>query len=197
MIKKLSIFIALLFSYLIIISSCEEKVYIPKPRGYYRVTFPAKKYQKLDSIFPFTFEYPVYAKISKDKGEGDKPNWINVAFPSLNAKIYLSYKDVSSNFVELEEDTRKLAYKHTIKADAINEKIWENKDAKVYGILYQIKGDAASGVQFYLTDSIKHYIRGSLYFNCHPNKDSLAPSLKFIAKDIDFMIKSFRWKNNK
>ena len=189
--KLISFFAIITFLF----SSCEEKIYTPKPRGYYRITFPEKKYQKLDSIFPYTFEYPVYSKITRDKGEEDEPNWINITFPKLNAKIYISYKDISNNFAEFEEDTRKLAYKHTIKADAINEKVWENKEAKVYGILYRIKGDAASGIQFYLTDSVKHFIRASLYFNNHPNKDSLAPSLKFISDDINYMIKSFRWKN--
>ena len=88
-----------------------------------------------------------------------------------------------------------MAYKHTIKADEINPIIWNNEEKQVYGILYDIKGDVASQVQFYLTDSTTHFLRGAFYFNCIPNKDSLSPSLRFLRKDIDRMIETFEWKD--
>jgi gliding motility-associated lipoprotein GldD len=63
----------------------------------------------------------------------------------------------------------------------------------VYGILYDIKGDAASNTQFFLTDSTHNFIRGALYFEVHPNKDSLAPVLEFINKDLVHLIETFEW----
>lgn len=92
------------------------------------------------------------------------------------------------------EDARTMVYKHTVKADAINEKAFINKEKKVYGVLYDIKGNAASSVQFYLTDSVTHFLRGALYFNAEPNKDSLAPAIKFIHQDIERLIETFQWK---
>ncbi|GAI68580.1 unnamed protein product, partial [marine sediment metagenome] len=38
------------------------------------------------------------------------------------------------------EDSHTLAYKHTIKAQAIQEKLFVDETRKVYGIMYEIKG---------------------------------------------------------
>jgi len=175
-------------------SSCEESYY-PKPHGYLREDFPEKDYKPFDSQYPYTFEIPAYSKISADSSRGAEKYWSDWNFSEFNATVYLSYKDIRNNLNEYEEDTRELAYKHTIKADEINPIIWNNEEKQVYGILYDIKGDVASQVQFYLTDSTTHFLRGAFYFNCIPNKDSLAPSLKFLRKDIDRMIETFEWKD--
>ena len=176
--------------------SCHE-ISVPKPRGYFRIALPEKKYVKYDTICPFVFEYPAYSKISYDIGSKNEPCWFNIEYPGYNAKIYITYKKVNNNFEAIMEDSYKLDVKnHTIKADAINETPWQNTEGKVYGILYDLKGNTASAVQFYVTDSIKHFLRGSLYFAVQPNKDSLAPVIDFFRKDILHMIETFNWKNN-
>jgi len=167
---------------------------IPKPRGYFRLEFPEKQYKSFDSIFPYKFHYPVYGKVVMDNQVGAEKYWVNIDFPRYKAKIHISYKSVSRNIDNLIEDVRTLAYKHTIKADAINEKIFSNPERKVYGILYDIKGNAASSYQFYVTDSVKHFLRGALYFNVHPNKDSLSPAIDFFGKDVTYLIESLEWK---
>ena len=177
----------------IILSGCKRK-YTPKPRGYFRIDLPEKKYKQLDSIFPYTFKYPTYTKIVNDKERNAEKYWINIEYPDLKGKIHISYKEVHNNINQILEDTRKLVYKHTIKADAINEIRFSKPEKKVYGILYEIEGNAASSVQFFVTDSTKHYLRGALYFNTEPNKDSLAPVLDFVKKDINVLIESFEWK---
>lgn len=167
---------------------------VPKPRGYFRIDFPEKEYRVFDSIYPFSFKYPVYGKVNPENNRGQEGSWINVDFPRYKARIHLSYKDVSGNLNLMMEDARSLAYKHTVKADAIDERIFANPQKKVYGILYDIKGNSASSIQFYLTDSVKHYIRGALYFRVEPNKDSLAPAVDFFTKDVVALIESFEWK---
>lgn len=167
---------------------------IPKSRGYFRLDFPEKKYQPFDSTFPYKFAYPIYGKIVKDTQVGAEKYWINIDFPKYKAKIHISYKTVNGNIDNLIEDIRTLAYKHTIKADAINEKVFTNNEKKVYGILYDIRGNAASSFQFYVTDSVKHFLRGALYFNVHPNKDSLSPAVDFFGKDMIHLIESLEWK---
>ena len=184
----------LLITFISIFFACNE-TYTPKPHGWLRTEFPEKKYRLFDSVYPYTFEIPVYSKVVKDTGKNVEKYWANWEFPKFNATVFLSYKNIQNNLDSYEEDTRDLAYKHSVKADAIESKIWENKDAKVYGILYDIKGDVASQIQFYLTDSTKHFLRGAFYFNEVPNKDSLAPALKFLRKDIDRMIQTFKWKD--
>lgn len=178
---------------LFIMSGCKKK-YTPKPRGYFRIDLPEKKYQKLEGNYPFIFDYPEYAFIKKDNSTSSKKYWINIEYPEINGKIHISYLTIDNNLNQIIEDTRKLAYKHSIKADAINERMFIKPEKKVYGILYEIEGNAASSMQFFLTDSINHYLRGALYFNVEPNKDSLAPVLNFVKEDITLLIESFEWK---
>ncbi len=177
----------------IILGGCNRK-YTPKPRGYFRIDLPEKKYVQLDSIFPYKFKYPSYTNLVDDQSKRSEKYWINIDYPGLNGKIHISYKNVHGNINQIIEDTRELAYKHTIKADAINEIRFAKPEKKVYGILYEIEGNAASSVQFFMTDSSEHYLRGALYFNTEPNKDSLAPVLEFVKKDITVLIESFEWK---
>jgi len=188
-IKLISIYLP----FVIAVVACSENP-VPKPRGYFRISFPEKHYRLLDTIYPFTFEYPVYGNIVKEENRQDEGEWISVSFPAYKAKIHLSYKDISGNLNQLTEDARNLAYKHTYKADAIDEQVFTNPQKKVYGILYDIKGNSASSVQFYVTDSCRHYLRGALYFRCQPNKDSLAPAIEFFTADVVHLIETLRWK---
>jgi gliding motility-associated lipoprotein GldD len=169
----------------------------PKPRGYYRIVFPKKDYQAYSEGCPFTFNYPKYGKIEADKSANAKPCWQNIQFPQFNATLHLSYEDIKSKkeFNELIEDAHKLSFKHTVKATSIDEGLIAYPDRNVYGIYYTIDGNAASSAQFFLTDSTRHYLRGALYFNSEPRLDSIQPVLTFIKKDVDVMIKSFRWKD--
>lgn len=175
-------------------TGCKEKN-IPKPHGYFRIDLPAKQYHLFDSAYPYSFEYPVYSKIVPDSGYNTEPYWINVKYPGYNANIHISYKMINNNLSDMTEDAHKLAYKHTIKADAINEEMYQNYEQDVYGILYDIRGNTASSVQFWLTDSTKHYLRGALYFMAEPEEDSLAPVIDFIRDDITHMIETMKWKN--
>jgi len=184
----------LLFFSIIIWASCSH-VGTPKPRGYYRISFPEHEYDTLDNVYPYNFEKSVYAKIEEDLSTNAEPYWINVTYPKYNGKIHISYKQIHDNLHQVLEDSRKLAYKHSIKADAIAEKLFLSPEKEVYGILFEIKGDAASSVQFFLTDSIKNFVRGSLYFNSIPNKDSLAPVVKFVKEDIIHLMETFEWKS--
>ena len=174
-------------------SGCHPS-YTPKPRGYLRIEFPVKEYTLFDSTCPYLFEYPVYAQVVADTGTLTEPCWINLVFPSFDGTLHISYKDVNRNLDQYVEDSRNLAYKHTIKADAIQETVYDNPDSRVHGILYEIKGNTASSLQFFLTDSSAHFLRGALYFNITPDKDSLAPVISFFKEDIVHLIESFNWK---
>jgi gliding motility-associated lipoprotein GldD len=71
-------------------------------------------------------------------------------------------------------------------------------ERRIYGVLYEIKGaEAASTLQFYVTDSLSHFLRGALYFNVSPNNDSLAPVIDFIEEDIRHMIGTLNWENRR
>lgn len=178
-----------------VISSCNNDDYTPKPRAYFRINLPQKSYQKFDTIFPYSFEYPTYAIIKRDNKSNAEKFWINIQFPEYKAIIHLTYKPVKNNLDSLIESSRKFVDKHISKASSIKEKSYENIDNNIYSIVYNIKGnEVASPYQFFATDKNNHFLRGALYFNMQPNNDSLAPVIEFIEKDIDHLINTLKWK---
>jgi gliding motility-associated lipoprotein GldD len=188
----LLIIIGLFFSF--VISGCEDD-FIPKQRGYFRISLPEKKYVSfVPDNCPFRFEVPDYSRMVPDTDRVSEPCWYNVEFPSFKGTLYLSYKTIHNDLSKFIEDSRTLSMKHIPRASGMQEESIEYPDKKVYGTYYDIKGNAASSVQFYLTDSTQHFIRGSLYFYAVPNPDSLAPVLKFVEADVKHLIESFDWK---
>ena len=170
--------------------------YAPKPRGYYRINLPDKKYQDYQSGCNYSFKIPTYAAVWNDSSEHTNACWNNVVFPSLNGRIHLSYYALNSSkeLIELMENARKLAFKHTVKAEGIDESRINNPKHHVYGLYYEIAGNTASSVQFFVTDSTKNFLRGALYFYAEPQADSLAPLIKFVKKDINVLLESLEWK---
>ncbi len=189
--KYISVLTAL---FLILTLSC-KKDYIPKPRAYFRISFQEKSYHKLDSAtLPYRFDIPDYSKIVPDMDRQAEPFWVNLKIPVHKAEVHLSYKKIiNNNLVKLTEDSRALAYKHTIKADAINERIFVNPQKKIYGTIYMIDGNAASPIQFYLTDSTRNFLRGALYIREVPNIDSLRPVIDFLTPDVIRLIETTEW----
>jgi len=189
----IKIFFYVLF-FISFISCGEDTTAIPKPRGYYRIDFPPKNYQLLKIECPYTFEFPTYATIQPNTGRNNERCALNIDFGRLKAKIHISFKELENNTPLYLEESRRMAYKHSVKASGIGEFPIENKSEKVYGMLYEIEGEAASSIQFHVTDSSRYFLRGSLYFYAEPNADSLSPSLDFVRKDINHLIETFKWK---
>ena len=170
--------------------------YSPKPSGYFRIDLPQKNYQLLDSTLPYRFEYPGYTTISNDPLSPQEDEWINLNFPQFKGTLHLSYKNMNGDLNTYIEDSRAMVFKHIPKASAINDRLIINNKEKVYGLLYEIGGiGAASPCQFYLTDSVNHFLRGALYFSVKPNNDSLAPVIEYLKQDIEHLISTLSWKN--
>ncbi len=168
---------------------------LPKPKGFLRLDYPEATYKKAIVPLPFSFEKNSLSEpISKVKSSGETKG-IDLKYPSLKATIYLTYKEVrNGNLDSLLRDAQNLTQKHTIKADEISYNPYEDMDNKVYGMFYEIGGDAASQSQFYVTDSINHFLSGSLYFYAKPNYDSIYPASEYLKKDIRRIMESVRWK---
>jgi len=173
--------------------SCTQ-TYTPHPKGYFRIELPEKKYQVYDGgECPYKFEIPSYAVVENYQHHQVEPCWKYIRFPQFNGEIFFSYKKVENNVGVYVEDARTLAYKHTVKAESIDETVLE-VPGKLYGVIYDIGGNAASSVQFFVTDSTNHFLRGALYFNVAPQPDSLAPVIEFLRKDIERLMMSVEWK---
>lgn len=192
----------LFISYLILLTSffisCNSDP-VPKPKGYFKIDFPEKKYVLFDKPgYPYTFEYPAYGTVVKDSTFfDDKPEnefWVNIDFPDFYGRLHLSYKVIGTNeFTKLVDDAFKMTSKHTLKATSIDE-IPVKGGAGVSGFIFDVGGNAATGKQFFVTDSSKHFLRGALYFNSTPNYDSIQPVEQFLYKDMQHMIQTLKWK---
>lgn len=178
------------------LTACQNNNFAPKPHGYPRVYYPAKVYQSFDTNAPFSFLYPTYAQV-KNYDEIDMQNyWYNINYLPFNATLHISYKlfNNRNQFDSLFDDTRKLAYKHTIKADEIEEIEVHNPNTGTSGIIYDLKGNTATNLNFYISDGKKHFLRGALYFNSKTTNDSILPVFNFLRADVVKMIESTKWK---
>jgi gliding motility-associated lipoprotein GldD len=174
-------------------SACKEH-YTPKPRSYYRIDFPEKKYIPWHSEdCSYSFEVPVYARVVPFSGRTAEPCWFNIEFPGYKGVLHITYKALNHNLNTYAEDVRTLAYKHSIKADDIIEKPFTYADRNVKGIIYDIRGNTASSFSFFATDSTSNFLSGALYFNVIPNKDSLAPVIQFFTADVEHLIRTLKW----
>lgn len=193
--KVKNIHIILVLSVLTLVVACNKKA-MPKPYGYFRIELPEAHYRTMDTLnYPYRFEISTLTKVEFRQAKKEK-FWLDIQYPSLNATLYCSYKPIQGNLFELSEDSRKYVYKHSVKADGIAETAYSNADKRVYGIFYDILGNTASSMQFIVTDSTKNFFRGALYFENVPNKDSIAPMLQYIRKDMIRLMETFEWKND-
>ena len=179
-----SLFLVVLFS----IFSCKKEV-LPKPSGYLRLDYPEAKYVPFENNCPYTFEMNSEAII-----KGSKDCGYTISYPKMKATIYITYKPVNNNINNLLRDAQKLTYEHVIKADNILEQPFLNPSKKVFGMFYRVDGNAATNSQFYATDSIKHFVTGSVYFYAKPNFDSIMPAASYVRNDMQRLMETLKWK---
>jgi gliding motility-associated lipoprotein GldD len=194
--SKIILSLFLLASLAFVSCDNDDEVYSPRPRGYFRINFPEKHYRVYDSICPYSFEIPTYSHMAQDKHNGADPCWLNLEFPRFKATVHLSYKEVSNDLAKHLENSHYFANKHQVKATGLDEIAILRDSAQVYGLLFDIGGNTASTLQFYLTDSTHHFLRGALYFNSVPNIDSLKIVVDFLREDVLHLINTTRWKKD-
>ncbi|MBC6491645.1 hypothetical protein ACFSQD_12030 [Flavihumibacter stibioxidans] len=200
------------------IGSCNSP-FTPKPRGYFKISLPEHRYQVFEREgFPYTFEYPVYGKISQDstyfEEQPENPYWINIDIPEYGGRIYISYNRIGgkarykiknakgeyvdsiglNTFEKLLNGSYTLSFKHSYKASSIEDSVFRT-DNGLDGIFFRIGGNTATANQFLVSDSVKHFLRGALYFDATPNEDSLRPVNAFLKEDLTHLVNTLRWKD--
>lgn len=183
--------IMILLSIITFCNSCAEDPR-PKPRAFMAMEYPPPEYELIDSDCPYTFEKNTIAEVADAKGPN--PCWINLDYGLLRGTIFITYQPVGNNLDSLLRDAQKLPLQHTIKADIIEGDIYTNDYQKTYGMFYEVEGDAASQAQFYLTDSVNHFLTGSIYFKAQPNYDSILPAASYLQEDIRHLMETVRWE---
>lgn len=182
-----------LFFGLILLASCSDSTQ-PKPSGFLALNYEKASYSKINLDCPFTFEKNDFSNLQKDNPH--QACWINLNYPRMKAKIYLTYSPVKDNLKALLIDAQKLPEKHTIKADLIEASVYQNEQKRTFGNFYEVEGDAASQAQFYMTDSTSHFLTGSIYFEVQPNYDSILPAANYIKKDMRHLVETLEWREN-
>lgn len=177
-----------LLLFLSIFISCKEDV-LPKPKAYLGLKYPTKTYTDLKLKRPYTFKISENTTVINNKN-----NWLTIKYPALKASIDITYRPVKNNIKELLSEAEKLVFKHTAKAEQIIPKDFVNNRKRVFGSIYEITGNAASHVQFHVTDSTKNFLKGSLYFYAKPNYDSILPAVNYIKEDILHLVETLEWK---
>ena len=180
---------------LILFTACHH-VSTPKPYGYYRIAVPDTSYTAFENLYPaypYTFALSGNAIVQPRK-DAEEPYWINIWYPTFDATIHCSYKPVHNNLRELTEDALEFVYRNASFANAIPEQDYTHPEANVYGVLFDLEGNTASSCQFFITDSTRHFFRASVYCNCPPNADSLAPVYNYLRNDVVKMVETFEWK---
>lgn len=184
----------LYFLLILLFVSCSD--YTPKPKGYSRID---KKEQELIHFqnAEFSFLYPSNSKVEYLVSQAKSEIWFNIVYPEYHATIYCTYVSTPKGDISaLLEDSYKLAYSHTVKAEGISQSQFSDSLGNAVGLIYDIKGPVASPVQFYVTDNTSNFMRGSLYFDSVIKPDSIAPVVSYLREDIVNIIETFRWKRS-
>ncbi len=175
----------------ILLVSCHD-AYEPKPRGFLALDLPTPHYKYIQQDLPYTFKYNSTARVLSSFKH--KPTNVDINYPEMKGTIYITYEPVVDNLKKLLEDAQNLPLKHTIKADQIIGNAYTNTQHNTYGMLYEVTGNAASQVQFYLTDSVANFITGSVYFRLEPNYDSIYPAAQYLKQDVEKIMETLQWQ---
>lgn len=205
---------------LLLLVSCGGNDYTPKPKGYMRIDLPEHSYWLVDTLpladtlywggdtliaiskdkpfhtFPIIFEANQSAEVS----EKDAPagvTWIDIMYPKWNGVIFLTYKHLRKPAdLAAEVDTSyQLLSKHFAFSSGVDERQFVNEKEHVYATTYRVSGqNVASTFQFWATDSVSRFLRGSLYIDCVPNNDSLAPVLEYMQQDLVHLVETLKWR---
>ena len=171
--------------------------YSPKPQAYLRIDLPPHAYTVYDTAaLPFTFEQSQLSEVVWKKGrKGEK--WIDLRYPNYKGYVFLTYKELQGkrDLAGQVDTSLKFLENHYAYSTGVDEQQFVDREHRIYGTTYHLKGqNVASTYQFWATDSVRHFLRGSLYIDCTPNNDSLAPVLTYIQEDINHLIESIRWR---
>lgn len=176
-----------------VFGSCRRSV-VPKPYGYFRIAIPDTAYTYCDlKGYPYQFRLSDNAFVVEREHSGDH-YWIDIQYPAINATIHCSYKPVDNNLRALAKDAHEFLYSHSTVASAIPAQEYADDQRNVYGLYYELHGNTATPIQFYLTDSVGHFFRASVYCNTIPNQDSLAPIYDYLRQDARVIIESMIWR---
>lgn len=167
---------------------------------------PVRTYQQITDTLPFTFQIPTSAKFVLSAAPTDSTYFFDIIFPKEEACLYVTFHQlvfgkslsrsndsisVRRRFWKLSEESRRLVYFHTVKADAINEVEYADPSRHVGGLFYDLTGSVATPVQVSLTDSSTYFLHASLYFDSGEMRSEKAEALSILKLDLRRLMETF------
>jgi gliding motility-associated lipoprotein GldD len=188
--------IFILFIGALLLMACSEPAPIPKPSTYLRTDFPSHAYRNYQS--PNSFRFNLANLYMPKKFEQSKNNYSvqEIDLGPLNGTLFLYYLRIPSkdSLPEIINFANDKVDEHKIMADKIEFEQIIAPEKRVFGTFFELKGNVATNFQFYLTDSVEHFLRGEILLNCRPNYDSLRPTLQYLKTDLQELVHTFKWK---
>ncbi len=186
----------LLIGVLVILAACQASDYLPKPKGYNRIDLPDHQYQALADSFPYQFDVSRHAEVLADSSWIAERYWIDIYYRALDATIQLTYKPIMNREELMQEyysDSYKLTSQHNVKAYAIEERVLELPNGD-FASFTELEGEVPTQLQFHVSDSTNHFLRGALYFKTATQNDSLAPVIEYVKTDVLHLLETLKWE---
>ena len=199
------------FIFMPICFSCSHE-YMPKPKGYNRIELPPHEYLNSPDTLPYFFKVSKLARINQDSSwvamnrikEKISPKiqlikekyWIDISYDTLGANIEITYKEINNRNDLMKaylNDAYRLTSEHQVKAYSIDESIIRTANGYTASFV-ELKGEVPTQIQFVMTDSVQHFLRGALYFKTATMNDSLAPVINYLKVDILHFLNTLHWK---
>jgi gliding motility-associated lipoprotein GldD len=186
--------IYILITLLLILASCEEPQYVPKPPTYLRLELPDHTYTLHKDDCPYSFEIADLYKVTSAPPELGNACHKRIELGPMNGTTYIRYWDIVEPLAYYINSANDEIDRHKLKATNIVDKNIIRPKDRVFGTFFELQGDVATPFQFYLTDSTDHFIYCEVLFNSTPNYDSLIPTLEYLKKDLDQLLETFKWQ---
>lgn len=166
----------------------------PKPVGYPQFDFELPAYISFNDYAEFEFDLSTLAEIVPIADTLPDESF-KIVYPEFNAQIYCGYtKTDIAVIAQMEKDALALLSVEMQRVGAFDKDEYENPEGDVYAWIYTLQGNTASPVQFYIIDRRESFFKGALYFDKVANRDSIAPVVDYLSRDIQVLIETFRWK---
>lgn len=199
MARRYLLYIGYLTGCMVACFNSPQSVLSPKPRAYPHVEFPVKQYLTyVPQDCPFELKYPEYTKIDQKNPVDTLTGvhcWFNIFYPQYNATLHCSYNSINSQdqLETMISDAFEIADQVNKRSNYTNETVLQLPNGSA-ALVFEFEGPAASPVHFFVTDSLKHFFKGALYYQTAHNPDSLGIITRFIREDIDQIMSTIRWK---
>ena len=175
--------------------SCENNSSLPKQDAYLRIEFNKPNYLTHKSQ---NSKINFFYNASSSSLNYISARTINLDYKKLGMSLDLSFDKLNdeTELTNYLRDFNLLLDAHTKRSNGFLIKEFENRNYSTYGKLYEFRGDVASPIQFFLTDSINNFIHGSVNMTVKSKYDLIYPSVQYIKNDILVFFESINLKKN-